>query len=335
GMSRAIKILLFLLVLTGVVAFLFSVGDLVKLMIISILFAYVLDPLVTFIESKGINRAFSTLILFICIAAVLTLMLIFLLPAIKGEIDSLREGFNQEKTAVLIERAEAFIMNTLSFFGIQDMNLTEKLAQSVVGYGNSIFKSLLGAISLITKLILAPFVIFFLLKDWRDIKKLFVSLVPNRYFEFTLNLLWKMDNQLGNYFRGQIVDALIIGILSMAAMFILEVRYAVIIGTFAGIANLIPYVGPVSGALLAIFISFLQTGDIMLLLQIAIAFAIVQLIDNVVVQPAVVAKTVNLPPLVVLLVVLIGGKFFGILGMLLSIPITLIIKVSVEEGAKI
>lgn len=107
------------------------------------------------------------------------------------------------------------------------------------------------------------------------------------------------------------------------------------IGAFTGVANLIPYVGPISGAILAISVTLIETGDFIHAVYVAIAFSIVELADKALVQPNVVAKAVNLPPLLIIVVIIIGGKFFGVLGMLLSVPVTGALKVSLQEGYKI
>jgi len=333
--GRWIKIILILLAFAGVIAFLVSIGDLVKVLVISALLAYVLDPVVTQIESYGLGRTSATALLFVVLATILGIVFVTIIPFVRSELVELGDGITPEKTQLLIARVDTAINNLLALVGLKNLSLSGKIAESLVSFSSSLFKNLLNVLSIITSALLIPFIVFFFLKDGRSIKKYLVSLVPNRFFELTCNMLYKMDVQLGNYFRGQVIDALIIGILSILALWILDIRYAVFIGVIAGIANLVPYIGPIIGALTAMVISFINTGDPLLIFYIAIAFGLVQLIDNTVVQPAVVARNVNLPPLVVLLVVIIGGKFFGVLGMLLSVPLTAILKVFMEEGIKI
>ena len=162
-------------------------------------------------------------------------------------------------------------------------------------------------------------------------KKAFIQFVPNRYFEMILNVIHKIDQQLGSYLRGQFTEAFVVGFLSVIALWLLNVQYFIIIGTFAGLANLIPYVGPVAGAIPAIIVTLVNGGSPVSILYIVIAFTIVQLIDNVFLQPLVLSKSVNLHPLIIVFAVLIGGQFFGILGMLLAVPAAGIIKVTSSE----
>ncbi|NOX37431.1 MAG: AI-2E family transporter [Calditrichaeota bacterium] len=330
--ARWIKLLFLLLAATAVLAFLMSIGELVRLVIIAALLAYILEPLASFLESRGLSRVMATAVIFIGIISAIALFVFLLLPTITHEIRSIQAGIQSGKATQLIQNLENFLQTRLAFLGLQNLNLSEKVHQVMVNFGNQIFNYLLNIVSLITNLVIIPFIIFFLIKDGREIKRNLIRLVPNKYFEFSLNLLHKMDMQLGNYLRGQFLDALIVGILSILALWLLDVKYFVLIGAFAGLANLIPYVGPIAGALPAIAVVILESGDMIRIVYIAIAFAIVQLIDNVLVQPLVVAKTVNMHPLVVMFVVIIGGKFFGVLGMLLSVPATGVLKVVIQES---
>jgi predicted PurR-regulated permease PerM len=180
-----------------------------------------------------------------------------------------------------------------------------------------------------------PFIIFFLIKDGREMKKRVISLVPNRYFEFSLHLLHRMDLSLGNFLRGQFLDGLIFGVLATAALWLLHVDYFLFIGCFAGFANLIPYVGPIAGAVLAVMVVMVTSGNLTRVLYVLVAFTCIKLVDDSLIQPLTVAKSVKMHPLLVLLVIIIGGHFFGILGMLLAVPFTGFAKVGYEEGAKL
>ncbi|KKL10194.1 hypothetical protein LCGC14_2558280, partial [marine sediment metagenome] len=144
-------------------------------------------------------------------------------------------------------------------------------------------------------------------------------------------LIHKTDRQLGGYIRGQLIDSAIIGTLSGFALWYLDVKYFIIIGIFTGIANLVPFLGPIVGAIPAVIVALIDTGGLSKPAAVVAAFTLVQIIDNAAVKPIVVAKMVSLHPIVVLLAVIIGGKFFGIMGMLVSIPVVGITKVIVQE----
>ena len=136
-------------------------------------------------------------------------------------------------------------------------------------------------------------------------------MVPNRYFEFTLDLLYKMDVQLGNDLGGQFVDALTFGVLSIIALWILGVNYFVFLGAFAGLANLIPYVGPIAGMVPAAIVAVLKSGSLGSALAVVIAFVILKLIYDFVVQPLVVALSVELHLVLVLIAIISAESCSG------------------------
>jgi putative permease len=326
------KIILFLIASVLIIGFLAAISNIVKLVIISALLAYILEPIASFLESRGMSRLSATATIFLFIFTVVGVLSIVFLPVLSGEIKALQSGFNTEKTEIMVSHFENFLVNNLAFLGIKDLNLLSKIQDATSRIGSWLFTHLFDAASLITSMVLAPFIVFFILKDGRRFKKAFVSILPNRYFEFSLYLFHKLNIQVGNYLRGQMIDSTIVGLLSIFALWLLDVKYFFIIGVFTGIANMIPYFGPVTGATIAIIVSILQTGSLNMVVYIFIAFIIIRLIDDIFIQPLIVAKSVHMNPMTVLLAVLIGGKLFGILGMLLSVPITGFLKVVVTES---
>ena len=137
--------------------------------------------------------------------------------------------------------------------------------------------------------------------------------------------------QLGNYLRGQLIASSVVALLSIAALWLLKVDYFVLIGLFAGLMNMIPYLGPATGATVAALVSVVTTGNFDTVLPIIVAFVIIQAVDNVGVSPLVLARNIKLHPLLILLTLILAGKFFGFLGLLLAVPVTAVFKVLVQE----
>lgn len=330
--TRTFKTLFYLALLALLLLFLFSVSDLVKLMVVSALLAYIIDPAAVFLESRGMTRTTSTAVIFLSFSAIAAIFITLLLPLLTKEIAAIQAGISSGEKAATFASVDRKIQENLAFIGIKDFSLSNKLQGTTEAFGNWFFTHLLDIASLITNLVIIPFIVFFFLKDGREIKKQLIRLVPNRYFEFSLNLLHKMDLQMGNFLRGQLLDAIIFGVMSVGVLWCLGVKYFLVIGIVAGFANLIPFLGPVAGALAAVSVSVIDRGDLAGAGLIVAGFVIMKLIDDTVVQPLVVAKSVDLHPLVVLLVVIVGGRFFGVLGMLLSVPVTGFMKVVIAES---
>lgn len=210
----------------------------------------------------------------------------------------------------------------------------ERLMQTMLG-GTTIFIE--GVISGLTFAVLVPFVAFFFLKEGRRLKRCLIALVPNAYFELCLNLTYQVNKQIGNYIRGQLLAVCIVSGLSISGLSIIGVYYALPLGLLAGLANVIPYLGPLIGIVCSSIVALAAGGGLAMVAKVIGMFLIIQLIDNVLIQPTMVAKSVELHPLVVLFVVMVGSQFMGIVGMLIAVPLTGIAKVSgqtIYEGVR-
>ncbi len=327
---RDLRILLFFVC---AFAILLVLAGIARLVIISALLAYILDPVVTTMELHGMTRRLATAALLLLLGIVLVVAAYVLVPVLVDQVQSLQSGSMLEHTSLAISRLETLIRIKLGFLGLQEIDLLEKIQEAKRYLGGRVADFLIqdGA-SLAVHAVFIPFIMFFLLKDGRKMKKDFVRLIPNRYFEFVLYLLYKMDLQLGNYLRGQFADAVVFGILTTTALWLLNIKYFLFIGAFAGLANLIPFVGPIAGVLPAVVVAVLDTGDVVRGGYVVLAFAVLKLVDDTVVQPLVVGKTLNLHPMVVAVAILVGGQMFGILGMLLAVPCAGFLKVVLSES---
>ncbi len=332
GRGRLARYFFLALTIAALVILVIVLSDIVKTIVIAALLAYIADPAAAFLESRLVSRRAATLLIFLFLLLGTALCFFLLVPALGREIAALRAGFDSGEAVATISRIERTLEDSLGFLGVRNLDLVNRTQKAMVSVSDWMFSHLLDMVSLFTNLVIIPFIVFFLLKDGREIKKRLVHMVPNRYFEFTLYMLHKMDLQLGNYLRGQFMDALIFGALSMVSLWLLHVKYFVAIGLFAGLANLIPFLGPVAGAAPAVIIAVIDSGNLMQAVYVLLAFAAMKLIDDSLIQPIVVARSVDMHPLVVLMAVIVGGRLFGILGMLLAVPAVGFLKVVLSEG---
>jgi len=322
-----------LLVAFVVAIILLFVGKAAQVVIIALLLAYILDPVVTFLEARGMSRGLATLTLILGLGAMLGGCAALLIPAVIEQLKALQSGATTQVAASAVEQMQELLRDKLSFLGLGSIDLGSKIDELKRTMGEKALEFMVkDSLELVISTVTIPFMMFFFLKDGRDLKKKVVSMVPNRYFEFSLDLLYKMDVQLGNYLRGQFVDAVTFGGLSIVALWILGVNYFVFLGAFAGLANLIPYVGPIAGMVPAAIVAVLSTGNLGSAVSVVIAFVILKFLDDFAVQPLVVASSVEMHPVLVLIAIMIGGELFGILGMLLAVLVAGFFKVVLQEG---
>jgi predicted PurR-regulated permease PerM len=183
------------------------------------------------------------------------------------------------------------------------------------------YKSILSTISLIATI---PLLSFFLLKDKYKLRKAAMEFSTNRYFELCIILLRKIDDTVGTYLRAMLFEVIAVGFMASIAFSIVGVSYPILIGATAGVANVIPYFGPIVGVAMAATSILLAGGSLTTIIYAAIAMYIVQVIDNNIVYPLVVGGTISMHPLLVLLTVLAGGWYGGILWMLIAVPLVYI-----------
>jgi len=310
---------------------LYSLSNILTLLIIAFLFAYILDPVASYFEAKGLSRSSATAIIFLLIIMITGLGGWLFLPGLFSDLLLLQKNITLGDSGGLIDSIESFVQQNIRFIDVNEFDLHGKVSDILNSISEQLLVILGSLVSLISTVVIIPFVVFFLLRDGRKMKKMFIEYVPNRYFEMTLNFLHKVDQQLGSYLRGQFTEAVIVGLLSVIALWTLDVKYFTLIGIFAGLANMIPYVGPVAGAIPAIIVVIVNNGGTAMILYVILAFAMVQIIDNILLQPLVMSRSVNLHPLAIVLAILIAGKFFGMLGMLLAVPAAGVIKVTSRE----
>jgi predicted PurR-regulated permease PerM len=302
--------------------------NLITPVVISIFLGYLLAPLVGAVENRGLSRTWAVIIVFLALGLTLGLAISLVWQNAMDELQHLLAGVQIDNPDQLTESLKAKLR--AAFPGFAKSNLIDKIAERAVVYGESFanrtMEGFMGVFSALGEIIIIPFLTFFILKDARALKKFVVQRISNRYFEMSLSLIHKATLQLGRFIRGQLLDAVIVGIMAMIALSLLNLRYALLIGALAGLANMIPFLGPIVGGVPAIIVSIVDTGSFSGVLPIIVAFAIIKLIDDVIVQPTVVSKSVELHPVVVIVAIFAGGHIGGILGMIVAVPLVSIIK---------
>ena len=229
------------------------------------------------------------------------------------------------------------IQPTLQSYWGEDLDLVALVKKQ----GDTLINTLLGSttvflggvVSGLTFVVIVPFVAFFFLKEGRQISRKVIELVPNAYFELCLNLLHQINGQIGGYIRGQILATSVVATLAISGLSVIGLQYAFPVGLLAGFANMIPFLGPLIGIISASIVALATGGTVAMSLvgKVVVIFLFIQIIDNILIQPTVVAKSVEMHPLMVLFVVMVGSQLMGIVGMLIAVPLTGILKVTVQS----
>lgn len=314
---------------------LMNYSNLVAYAIISILLSYLLDPIVNRMESKGMNRTLSISITLIVVGLILTWISTTIIPILTNQMVGLTRQLNVENIRYIADQIEGVLLIYFEFL--------EKgfLVKNITTYGNQLFDinqmpdilaNLIGIFTNVFSAILViPFATFFFLKDGSKIRRDILQLIPNKYFETTLTVINKIETRLGIYFRSVLVQSSLVAILSWILLSLAGLTNALSVGITIGLANTIPYFGPIIGYLLSIAVSIIETGDFSLLVPCIIAVMIVQVTDNVIFQPFIFSRSADMHPVSILFIILIGAETAGILGMLVAIPIATTIKIMINQ----
>lgn len=332
------KLLLFIFLLSLFLWFISTILNIVVPLLISVLLAYIFNPIIEWMETKGAKRLKAAIILYLSSFSLIIILISFLIPVFSNEFFALQKSLPQYIHKIYGElwKWQNIIQNKFTI--IKDLNILSKslnaIQEKAMNIAGDIPVLLQNIFTWFYALFLIPFFMFFILADGPRIRKQFFSIIPNKYFEASANLLFRIDTQLGNYIRGIILEALIVGTLSTIGLFILKVKFFFIIGMFVGFANLIPYFGPFAGGVPAVLITLLDKGSISHCLWVIGLFIAIQIIDNNFISTFVLSKSISTHPVIVLLAVLIGGTWFGVWGMFFAVPALGIIKVLVVELTK-
>lgn len=318
-----------LFVLLTAIAFYF-LRHLITPVVISIFLAYLLEPLVNALENRGMRRLWSTITVLAGFVVLFALGIILLREQMAEELGAILANIQIDQPELLVDQAKEKLLASFPNQG-RLINMFASVAlhyvKSFLGPGVTGVTELLSAFG---ATIIIPFLIFFILNDSHALQKSLVQQIPNRYFEMSLSLFHKANQQLGRYIRGVLLDAAIVGVLVVIGLTLLDLRYAAFIGILAGMANLIPYLGPVVGGIPAIVISVIDNGNFSGVPSILLVFGVVKLIDDILIQPLVVSKSVELHPVTVIIAIYVGGHLGGILGMIVAVPLVAIIKESLS-----
>ena len=331
-------------------------------LIIGLIIAYLVDPLVDFYEKRCQTLSFSnlfhqgrhknkkqkekrwpmrtvpTLFAFLTIILVLgifILLIIMNIEQVAGEISLI--GLKASVTGYIryFEKMINSFSDMLENIGFSNgqVDLLGYLYGKVNKYVISFYLGFIDNLTVLgvhTMNILLAFVIaFYLLQDsqrlWMVNKRLWSKILGNHYHS-TCILLGKIDRAFTGFIIGEVLDSIIITILTAGALILIRLDFAIIIGIVAGLFNLIPYFGPIVGFVLAVIIGLIDANPMKAVYG-AIAILIIQQIDGWFIAPKIVGNCVKLHPVIVLLAILVGGNLFGLLGMLLAVPVAAIIRI--------
>jgi predicted PurR-regulated permease PerM len=327
-----------------------TLGSLLAPFVVALIIAYMLDPLVDRIERRGLKRPVAVAVLLVPLLALAIVGAIFGIPALIGQ-----AGDVIDKIPAAVERLIAWVENTRirlqrlpflrgeavdrAFDSISTERLAAYIQQQQAQIASHLWGTVLGVgkgvtmvLTILGYLVMVPVLVVYLLLDFDAIVVRALVLLPEPLRERSKPLLKEYDALLALYFRGQVLAALIVGVLTWLLLLIVGFPYSGLVGAVAGVFNLVPYLGIVVSAIPALIIAVLSGNVAISLLKAGAVMFVVQLIDGTVTGPKIVGNSVGLHPVWVILTLAVGSFFFGFVGLLLAMPAGVLAKLLLQSA---
>lgn len=336
--SRKISIKLINIIILAVLIYValkygLTIGNVLKPFIIAAAISYLLNPVVKAFEKKGIRRIFGVLIVYLIFIFIILLLSFVLVPKLIKEISVLALNIPQYSNQIqeILKKFQDSYMNSglpESFKDVIDENII-MLQGMILSLLQNIANGIIEIFSQLFNIIIVPVIAFYMLKDCEYFKNQFILLLPKMKRTKFIMLLRDIDNVFGKYIRGQIIVGSFVGVFTTIALIIIKVKYAFILGIFAGISNIIPYFGPFIGIVPTILLALLDSKE--KALYAAGAFILIQQIESGFLTPRIIGKSVGIHPVYVIMSLIIGGKLFGVIGLVMAVPILAAVKLTLRH----
>lgn len=295
--------------------------------LIAALIAYLLHPLVEKLHEWNIHRGLAILLIYLIFFGGVGYLFYKGYPAIVHQVRDLNENLPE-----FIRMYESWIYQVYSYTSFLPETVHDKIDQLIATLETSL-DNLLGRLALgftrifdmILIITVIPVLVFYFIKDYVKIESFFMWFIPNKYKDEAAELLREVDKGLGGYIRGQLIVSLFVSIACLIIFKLLDVNYALLLAIVMGVTNIIPYFGPIIGAIPVVMISYTIGGNTVIFVIIAIF--VIQVIEGNLLSPYIMGKTVKIHPVAIIFVLLLGGQLFGVWGMILAVPALTILKV--------
>lgn len=329
--GTAQKVVTTLLVLAAILIAGYSVQHTVSCLLLSFVLAYLLDPIVTFLERRKVRRVFGILLLYSFLSVLVFFSIIFLLPIMSSRWDALIRDlpgyFNQIKQMAVELKSRFGLAYAADEWSWLVDSVQSGIDKILARLGAGIYAAAFSVVFNLFNLLLAPILVFFMLYYKVEVMECIVRWNPSSHRDFLLGVGRDVNRSIGGFIRGQIIVSGIVAVLSMAALMLFHVQHPIFSGIFAGIASIIPFIGVVLATIPPLFFAYAEYQGGIVLIQVIVAFSVIYFLEGYVIKPLVFKESMDLNPLVTIIMIMALGELLGFWGILLAVPITGAIKI--------
>lgn len=324
----------------------FVLGDVLVPFVIGMAIAYLLAPVMARLSCTGMPRSAAALVILLSFFAVVVAVLGLIIPFAYREAVQLAQALPSyaEQTRAALQ---PYFETLQTRFGAEDLSSYKDMVQGWVGRIFAVSGTVAGGVAgglisggqavvgFVALCALTPLVAFFMMVQWDVITRWVDDMIPRGSYETVKGLLHDINAKLGGFIRGQVMVSLILGSAYALALSVAGLKYGFLIGVVTGVLSIIPYVGSTFGLVASIALAWFQSGgDWTYVGVIAAIFLTGQFIEGNFITPRVMGQAVGLHPLWILFALLAGGAMFGLVGMLLSVPVAVIVSVLSQFAVK-
>lgn len=308
----------------------------IPFLIAGVLF-YLLRPIVNFLHMKKVPKALAIVVIYLAMIGLITLLIISIGPILQAQVMKLVDNapilFEElRKLIIQIEDNEwVSRFQETDNFSIEEItnNLTTYLTEAFDFLSSNIASFIGGVINIILIFIVVPFVLFYLLKDGDKAPNQLLRFLPEKQQSEGHRILKDMDEKLSSYIQGQIIVSVGVGILMYISFLIIGIEYSLILALIAMFTNVVPFVGPWIGTIPAVIVAIIDSP--LMVLWVIIAIIIVQQIESNLISPQVMGRKLAVHPLTIIILILVAGRFAGLLGLILAVPTYAVTKVVISH----
>jgi predicted PurR-regulated permease PerM len=304
--------------------FLFSIKEILLLVLISIIISSAMDPLVTYLNKKYVPRAISVFLVYLMLIGVLVSIIYLLVPPISEEFRMIAESNFYEN----FSRQLGTYRESLNNMGVGEA-IESNIRNLAGSISETLFATTRGIITGIVSLLTVFVISFYLTAEENGMKNLVKQLVPFKHQAYVNALMTKIQKKIGQWVLGQFILSLVIFVLTYVGLSILGIEFALVLALIAGLLEVIPYIGPIVALIPAVLFAFLQSPA--LALAVVILYIVVQQLENHIIAPLVMSRSVGLNPVLIILGVLVGGTLGGVVGVVLAVPVLSGISVFISD----
>ncbi len=300
---------------------------------VSLVLAYLLSPVVLFLEQRRISRTLAITVIYLVFAIFVFVAWVKVVPLLMEELQELADEI-PEYLQQLHDSINHF-QDDYRRFNLP-ANIRDMLDKNIDGIGEAavdrlerLYQSVFEVISGTLLMLLVPVLTYYFLRDERYLKRSLIRLVPGKHRPRFLAMAGDINRSLGAFLRGSLLVSLAVGLASYISFLIINLNFPLLLAAIAGITNLVPIAGPVIGALPALLIALLQSP--FQALKVLIIIVAVQQAESQLIYPMIIGKSTGFHPLAIIFALLLAGKFFGVVGLILVLPAAIVIRTFVQH----